>query len=140
MRAPRDGVLLQINAREGEFAAAAVMSETLMLLGDTETFQVRAEVDEQNAVLVAKEVRRRNSLSEIRLDLQPYRTNNGCDSLTFISIGPKHNGSSIEVDFVCQKLGNIFRASRGSLQDLNNIIKGMTIAVIQDHNPVPITG
>lgn len=55
VRAPRDGVLLQINAREGEFAAAAVMSETLMLLGDTETFQVRAEVDEQNAVLVAKD-------------------------------------------------------------------------------------
>ncbi len=52
VRAPRDGELLQVNVREGEFAPAAVMNEPLMLLGDVETLQVRAEVDEQSAVLV----------------------------------------------------------------------------------------
>lgn len=53
IRAPRDGSLLQVNLREGEFAPAAVLNEPLLLLGDTRTFQVRAEVDEQNAVLIA---------------------------------------------------------------------------------------
>lgn len=52
VRAPRDGTLLQVNIREGEFAPAAVLNDPLLLLGDTRTFQVRAEVDEQNAVLV----------------------------------------------------------------------------------------
>lgn len=52
VRAPRDGTLLQVNIREGEFAPAAIMNDPLLLLGDTRTFQVRAEVDEQNAVLV----------------------------------------------------------------------------------------
>jgi multidrug efflux pump subunit AcrA (membrane-fusion protein) len=53
IRAPRDGSLLQVNLREGEFAPAAALSEPVLLLGDTRTFQIRAEVDEQNAVLVA---------------------------------------------------------------------------------------
>lgn len=52
VRAPRDGELLQINVREGEFAPAAALAEPLMLLGDVDTLQIRAEVDEQNAVLV----------------------------------------------------------------------------------------
>jgi RND family efflux transporter MFP subunit len=52
VRAPRDGELLQVNLREGEFAPAAPLAEPLMLLGDVDTLQVRAEVDEQNAVLV----------------------------------------------------------------------------------------
>ena len=52
VRAPRDGQLLQVNLREGEFAPAAAVSEGLMLLGDVDTLQVRAEVDEQNAVMV----------------------------------------------------------------------------------------
>ena len=52
VRAPRDGRLLQVNIREGEYAGAGAAGEPLMLLGDTETLQVRAEVDEQNAVLV----------------------------------------------------------------------------------------
>jgi len=52
IRAPRDGELLQVNVRAGEFAPAAALAEPLMLLGDVETLQVRAEVDEQNAVLV----------------------------------------------------------------------------------------
>lgn len=53
VRAPRDGKLLQVNVREGEYAPAAALAEPLMLLGDVERLQVRAEVDEQNAVLVA---------------------------------------------------------------------------------------
>ncbi|HTH48424.1 MAG TPA: HlyD family efflux transporter periplasmic adaptor subunit, partial [Candidatus Limnocylindria bacterium] len=53
VRAPRDGQLLQVNVREGEFApAAAVAGDPLLLLGDVDKLQVRAEVDEQNAVLV----------------------------------------------------------------------------------------
>jgi len=53
IRAPRDGKLLQVNVREGEFAPAAALTDPLMLLGDVDRMQVRAEVDEQNAVLVA---------------------------------------------------------------------------------------
>ncbi|HTI71373.1 MAG TPA: biotin/lipoyl-binding protein [Candidatus Limnocylindria bacterium] len=52
IRAPRDGKLLQVNVREGEFASAAALSDPLMLLGDVDKLQVRAEIDEQNAVLV----------------------------------------------------------------------------------------
>ena len=52
VRAPRDGTILQVNLREGEFAPAAAMAEPLILLGDTRTLQIRAEIDEQNAVLV----------------------------------------------------------------------------------------
>ncbi len=53
VRAPRDGQLLQVNIREGEFApAAAISGDPLLLLGDVDKLQVRAEVDEQNAVLV----------------------------------------------------------------------------------------
>jgi RND family efflux transporter MFP subunit len=52
VRAPRDGRLLQVNVRAGEFAPATTTSEPLMLLGDVDRLQVRAEVDEQNALLV----------------------------------------------------------------------------------------
>ena len=51
VRAPRDGRLLQVNLREGEFASVK-SAEPLMLLGDIDRFQVRAEVDEQDAVLI----------------------------------------------------------------------------------------
>ena len=51
VRSPRDGRLLQVNLREGEFAAVK-SAEPLMLLGDVDRFQVRAEVDEQDAVLI----------------------------------------------------------------------------------------
>lgn len=62
VNAPRDGELLQVNVREGEFAPAAVLNESLMLLGDVETLQIRAEVDEQNAVLVEPNRPARGSL------------------------------------------------------------------------------
>ncbi|MCC6140196.1 MAG: efflux RND transporter periplasmic adaptor subunit [Nitrospira sp.] len=52
VRAPREGTILQVNARAGEYATTGA-SEPLMLLGDTQRLQVRADVDEVNAPLVA---------------------------------------------------------------------------------------
>jgi len=48
VKAPRDGAILQLNLREGEYAAASPASP-LMILGDVDTLQIRADVDEQNA-------------------------------------------------------------------------------------------
>lgn len=53
VRAPRAGTILQVNIRAGEFALTIGASEPLMLLGDMQQLQVRAEVDEINAPLVA---------------------------------------------------------------------------------------
>ena len=52
VRARRDGAILQVNLREGEYANINP-NEPLMVLGDVETLQVRADVDEQNAPLVS---------------------------------------------------------------------------------------
>jgi RND family efflux transporter MFP subunit len=52
VRAPREGTILQVNVRAGEYASPGT-SEPLMLLGDTQRLQVRADVDEVNAPLVA---------------------------------------------------------------------------------------
>ena len=51
VRAPRDGTILQVNVREGEYAGTTP-TEPLMILGETEKLQIRADVDEQNAPLV----------------------------------------------------------------------------------------
>jgi len=51
VRAPRDGTILQVNVRAGEYAMVNA-NEPLILLGDIETFQVRADIDEVNAPLV----------------------------------------------------------------------------------------
>ena len=51
VRAPRAGTILQVNVRAGEFAGTTPQ-EPLMILGEVGKFQVRAEVDEQNAPLV----------------------------------------------------------------------------------------
>jgi HlyD family secretion protein len=51
VRAPRDGTILQVNVREGEYAGTTP-ADPLMLLGDIDKLQVRAEVDEQNAPLI----------------------------------------------------------------------------------------
>ncbi len=48
VRAPREGTLLQLNIREGEFANVQP-SEPLMIIGDVNTLQIRADVDERNA-------------------------------------------------------------------------------------------
>jgi HlyD family secretion protein len=76
IRAPRDGELLQVNVREGEFAPAAIMNEPLMLLGDVDTLQIRAEVDEQNAVKIAANQPAVGSLkghSDLKLSLRFVR-------------------------------------------------------------------
>ncbi len=52
VRAPRDGTILQVNVRAGEFAGTTP-AEPLTILGEVDKLQVRAEVDEQNAPLIA---------------------------------------------------------------------------------------
>lgn len=46
VRAPKDGVILQDNIREGEYVSR---NTTTLILGDLEHLQVRASIDEQNA-------------------------------------------------------------------------------------------
>ena len=46
--APRDGTILQVNVRPGEYASTTAKNAA-MVLGDMEHLQVRADVDEQNA-------------------------------------------------------------------------------------------
>ncbi len=53
IKAPRAGTVLQVNVRAGEYAIPG-SAEPLMLLGDTQQLQVRADVDEVNAPLVAR--------------------------------------------------------------------------------------
>lgn len=48
VRAPRDGTILQVNIRPGEYASVTPKNPAMML-GDLEHLQVRADVDEQNA-------------------------------------------------------------------------------------------
>lgn len=52
VRAPRGGTILQVNIRAGEYAMPGA-AEPLLLLGDMQQLQVRADVDEVNAPLVA---------------------------------------------------------------------------------------
>lgn len=76
VKAPRDGRLLQVNVREGEFAPAAAIPEPLMLLGDVDRLQVRAEVDEQNALRVRAEAAAEASLkghADLRMKLRFVR-------------------------------------------------------------------
>jgi multidrug resistance efflux pump len=56
-RAPRAGQILQVNTRPGEFLASEIMgmnatADPPILLGQTDHFQLRADVDEDNAVHV----------------------------------------------------------------------------------------
>lgn len=51
VRAPRAGTVLQVNIRPGEYATVNAL-EPHILLGDTDTLQVRADIDEVNAPLV----------------------------------------------------------------------------------------
>jgi HlyD family secretion protein len=52
VRAPRDGTMLQVNIRAGEYATL-MPAEPMMILGDVDKLQIRADVDEQDAILVA---------------------------------------------------------------------------------------
>jgi len=51
VQAPRAGTILQVNIRAGEYAMVTTV-DPLILLGDTQTLQVRADIDEVNAPLV----------------------------------------------------------------------------------------
>ena len=51
IRAPRDGSIIQLNIRAGEYAATAP-KEPAIILGETDRLQVRADVDEQNATRI----------------------------------------------------------------------------------------
>jgi HlyD family secretion protein len=51
IRAPRDGTIIQVNVRVGEYAATSPKAPA-MILGETAMLQVRADIDEQNAVRI----------------------------------------------------------------------------------------
>jgi RND family efflux transporter MFP subunit len=51
VRAPRDGTIIQINSRAGEYAATSPKTPA-MILGDIDRLQVRADIDEQNAIRI----------------------------------------------------------------------------------------
>jgi len=51
VRAPRAGTVLQVNVRAGEYARTDAV-DPLIVLGETQELQVRADVDEVNAPLV----------------------------------------------------------------------------------------
>lgn len=61
VRAPRDGTIIQVNIRAGEYAAIAPRNPAI-ILGDTERLQVRADVDEQNATRIRPGQKGRASL------------------------------------------------------------------------------
>ncbi len=50
VRAPRAGTILQVDVRAGEYAMVGAQ-DPFILLGDTDSFQVRADIDEVNAPL-----------------------------------------------------------------------------------------
>jgi multidrug efflux pump subunit AcrA (membrane-fusion protein) len=49
VRAPKDGQVLQLNIRPGEFASAGVLSRPLVVMGGTRVLHVRADIDENDA-------------------------------------------------------------------------------------------
>lgn len=51
--APRDGDIIQLNIRAGEYAGTAPKNPA-MIIGQTDTLQVRADIDEQNATRIRK--------------------------------------------------------------------------------------
>lgn len=51
VKAPRDGNVIQLNIRAGEYAATSPKTPAL-ILGETDKLQVRADIDEQNATRI----------------------------------------------------------------------------------------
>lgn len=47
--APVDGEILSLKIRPGEYAQAGVLAEPLILMGDTDTLYIRADIDENDA-------------------------------------------------------------------------------------------
>lgn len=62
VRAPKDGTVLRINTRPGEFAAAQNLNPPLMVFGNTERLWVRVDVDENDAWRVKPGARATGSL------------------------------------------------------------------------------
>lgn len=48
VKAPIQGTVLKVNVRPGEYAEATVLSDPLMVIGDTSVLHVRVEVDESD--------------------------------------------------------------------------------------------
>jgi RND family efflux transporter MFP subunit len=61
VRAPRDGMVIQVNIRAGEYASTAPKNPA-MIVGETDRLQVRADVDEQNATRIRPGQKGRASL------------------------------------------------------------------------------
>ena len=61
VRAPRDGTVLQVNIRAGEFAGTAPKAPAI-IIGDTDRLQVRVDVDEQSATRIRAGTAARASL------------------------------------------------------------------------------
>ncbi|MBM4126279.1 MAG: HlyD family efflux transporter periplasmic adaptor subunit [Nitrospira sp.] len=78
VRAPRNGTVLQVNVRAGEYATLG-SAEPLILLGETEQLQVRADIDEVNAPLVVPQARGTASIKSMANRKIP---------LTFVRIEP----------------------------------------------------
>jgi HlyD family secretion protein len=53
--APRDGEVLQVKIREGEFAAAAILTTPLMILGVVDPLHVRVDIDESEILRFSSE-------------------------------------------------------------------------------------
>lgn len=49
VRAPKDGEILQLNIRPGEYALAGLLAKPLVVMGGTEVLHVRADIDENDA-------------------------------------------------------------------------------------------
>jgi HlyD family secretion protein len=62
VRAPKDGQVLQVNVRTGEFAQAGTATTPLMLFGNTDVLHVRVDVDENDAWRVKAGAKARASL------------------------------------------------------------------------------
>jgi RND family efflux transporter MFP subunit len=61
VRSPRDGTVIQVNIRGGEYAATSPKNPA-MIIGETGRLQVRADVDEQNATRIRPGQKARASL------------------------------------------------------------------------------
>jgi HlyD family secretion protein len=54
VRAPRDGTILQVNIRPGEYLTTSPKAPAVVL-GDLDRFQIRADIDEQNAIRIRQD-------------------------------------------------------------------------------------
>lgn len=73
VRAPRDGTILQVNIRAGEYAPVSPGGDPLILLGDIGTYQLRADIDESDAPRVRPDCRAVAYLKGSRQDPIPLK-------------------------------------------------------------------